>query len=94
MSDVRVTSCFADFDQQNGFTGIAATGAVLRLRSIDLRLRLRFMRAMSHEYVYKISSRYLQEWLRYNIKHVKKEALFTSFRDFTVIFRILFFDRF
>ena len=30
MSDVRVTSCFADFDQQNGFTGIAATGAVLK----------------------------------------------------------------
>ena len=36
MSDVRVTSCFSDFDQRNGFTGIAATGAVLRLRSIDL----------------------------------------------------------
>ena len=26
---------------------------------------------MSHEYVYKISSRYLQKWLRYDIKHVK-----------------------
>ena len=26
---------------------------------------------MSHEYVYKISSRYLQKWLRYSIKHVK-----------------------
>ena len=26
---------------------------------------------MSHEYVYKISSRYLQKWLRYTIKHVK-----------------------
>ena len=26
---------------------------------------------MSHEYVYKMSSRYLQKWLRYNIKHVK-----------------------
>ena len=36
MSDVRVTSCFADFDQQNWFTGIAFTGAVLKLRSIDL----------------------------------------------------------
>ena len=36
MSDVRVTSCFADFDQQKGFTEITATGAVLRLRSIDL----------------------------------------------------------
>ena len=31
VSDVRVTSCFADFDQRNGFTGIAATGAVLTL---------------------------------------------------------------
>ena len=35
VSDVRVTSCFSDFDQRNGFTGIAATGAILRLRSID-----------------------------------------------------------
>ena len=26
---------------------------------------------MSHEYVYKISSRCLKKWLRYNIKHVK-----------------------
>ena len=26
---------------------------------------------MPHEYVYKISSRYLQKWLRYSIKHVK-----------------------
>ena len=26
---------------------------------------------MSHEYVYKMSSRYLQKWLRYSIKHVK-----------------------
>ena len=26
---------------------------------------------MSHQYVYKISSRYLQKWLRYSIKHVK-----------------------
>ena len=26
---------------------------------------------MSHKYVYKISSRYRQKWLRYNIKHVK-----------------------
>ena len=36
VSDVRVTSCFADFDQRNGFKGIAATGAVLKLRLIDL----------------------------------------------------------
>ena len=40
MSDIGVTSCFADFDQQNGFTGIAATGAVLRLRAIDPIARL------------------------------------------------------
>ena len=31
MSDVRVTSCFADFDQQNGFTGIAAVVTVQSL---------------------------------------------------------------
>ena len=30
---------------------------------------------MSHEYVYKISSRYLQKWLRYSIKHVKNRHL-------------------
>ena len=37
---------------------------------------------MTGEYVHKISSRYLQKWLRYDIKHVKKtcqkQALFTK----------------
>ena len=37
---------------------------------------------MSHEYVYTISSRYLQKWLRYNIKHVKN-------RDFSRHFATL-----
>ena len=27
--------------------------------------------AMADEHVYKISSRYLQKWLRYDIKHIK-----------------------
>ena len=49
---------------------------------------------MADEYVYKISSRYLQKWLRYDIKDVQNRHFFTSFRDFTVIFLILFFDRF
>ena len=52
---------------------------------------------MTAKYVYKISSRYLQKWLRYehDIYNMSKEqALFTSFRDYTVIFRMLFFDRF
>ena len=49
---------------------------------------------MADEYVHKIASRYLQKWLRYDIKHVKNRHFFTSFRDFTVIFLILFFDRF
>ena len=40
--------------------------------------------------MYKKLSRYLQKRLRYDIKHVKKQVLFTSFRDFTVIFLILF----
>ena len=30
--------------------------------------------------------------LRYDIKHVKKQTPFTSFRDLTVIFLILFFS--
>ena len=42
--------------------------------------------------VCKISSRYLKKWLSYDMKHVK-HTLFTSFRDLTVIFRVLFFDR-
>ena len=49
---------------------------------------------MADEYVHKIASRCLQKWLRYDIKHVKKQAFFTSFRDLTVILLILFFDRF
>ena len=35
---------------------------------------------MSHEYVYNISSRYLQKWLRYNIKHVKNRHFSRHFR--------------
>ena len=34
---------------------------------------------MSHEYVYKISSRYLQKWLRYSIKHVKNRRFSRHF---------------
>ena len=109
-------SCFADFDQQNGFTGIAATGAVLKLRSMTSMKWRRISRAtklLSRIFkIVKISenfqkksffsfrnsfppnqnfqktvtyvrgqclmnmctkfqSRYLQKWLRYNIKHVK-----------------------
>ena len=42
---------------------------------------------MSHEYVYKISSRYLQKWLRYSIKHVKNRHFISHvisglYRDF------------
>ena len=33
----------------------------------------------------------LKKKLRYETKYVKKQTLFTSFRDFTVIFLILFF---
>ena len=34
---------------------------------------------MADEYVYKISSRYLQKWLRYNIKHVKNRHFSRNF---------------
>ena len=40
---------------------------------------------MSDEYVYKISSRYLQKSLRYDIKHVKKgtfHLISGHYRDF------------
>ena len=44
---------------------------------------------MTDEYVYKISSRYLQKWLRYDIKLVKNSHFSRHFGT-TVIFRILF----
>ena len=40
---------------------------------------------MADEYVYKISSQYLQKWLRYDIKHVKTRHFsrhFGLYRDF------------
>ena len=46
---------------------------------------------MADEYVYKISSQYPQKWLSYDIKHVKNRDFS---RDFSMIFLILFFDRF
>ena len=49
---------------------------------------------MADEYVYKISSRYLQKWLRYDIKHVKSRHFsrhFVLYRDFSEFY---FFDRF
>ena len=50
---------------------------------------------MADEYVHKISSRYLQKWLRYDIKRVKNRHFLRHFGTLgTVIFRILFFDRF
>ena len=49
---------------------------------------------MADKYVYKISSLYLQKWMRYDIKHVKNRHFSPHFRDLTVIFRILFFDGF
>ena len=49
---------------------------------------------MPGEYVHKISSRYLQKWLRYYGKYVKNRHFSRHFGTLTVIFRILFFDRF
>ena len=40
---------------------------------------------MADEYVYTISSRYLQKWLRYDIKHVKTvtfHVISGLYRDF------------
>ena len=46
---------------------------------------------MADEYVHKISSRYLQKWLRYDIKHVKRGSFHVIsglYRDFpNFIFR-------
>ena len=44
---------------------------------------------MANEYAYKISSRYLQKWLSYDIKHIKP-GTFHVISGLHVIFRILF----
>ena len=49
---------------------------------------------MSNEYVYKISSRYLQKWLRYSIKHVKNRHFSRHFGTLPWFSEFLFFDRF
>ena len=40
--------------------------------------------AMANKYVYKISSRYLQEWLSYDIKHVEKNQICPFSLDFPI----------
>ena len=45
--------------------------------------------AMADEYMYKISSRYLQKWLSYDIKHVERNqicpfSLFLFLTDFNL----------
>ena len=45
--------------------------------------------AMADEHVYKISSRYLQKWLRYYMKHVKNRhfhVISGFYRDFPYFF--------
>ena len=49
---------------------------------------------MADKYVYKISSRYFQKCLSYDIKHVKNKHFSRHFLDFTVIYRTLFFTDF
>ena len=48
--------------------------------------------AMADEYVYTISSLYLQKWLSYDIKHVKNRyvSTFHVISGLAAIFRILF----
>ena len=44
-----------------------------------------YLRAIADEYVYTISSRYLQKWLRYDIKYVKNRhfhVISGLYRDF------------
>ena len=38
---------------------------------------------MADEYVYKISSRYPQKWLRYDIKHVKNKTCVPSVAEWS-----------
>ena len=41
--------------------------------------------AMADEYVYKISSRYLQKWLSYDIKHELKTTKYAHFHYFNFL---------
>ena len=49
---------------------------------------------MADEYVHKISSLYLQKWLRYDIKHVKKTGTFHVISGLYRDFPNFNFDRF
>ena len=47
-------------------------------------------RVMSHEYVYKISSQYLQKWLRYNVKYVRNRHFSRHFGTFPWFYEFCF----
>ena len=50
---------------------------------------------MADEDVYTISSRYLQKWLRYDIKHVKNRhfhVISGLYRDFSEFYFLIDFD--
>ena len=49
---------------------------------IQIFKKTNMLEGNAHEYVYKISSRYLQKWLRYNIKHVKNRHFSRHFGTF------------
>ena len=51
-------------------------------------------RSMSDKYVYKVSSRYLQKWLRYDIKRVKNRNFSRHFGTLPWFFEVHFFHRF
>ena len=51
-------------------------------------------RAMTDKYVHKISSRYLQKWLRYDIKHVRNRHFSHHSGTLPWFSEFYFFDRF
>ena len=50
--------------------------------------------AMADKYVYKVSSRYLQKWLSYDIKHVKKGTFHVIWELFAIFLILFYFYRF
>ena len=134
VSDVRVTSCFADFDQKQGFAGIAVTDTGFKIESnvlyekylelmwlsncyLGILKILKILKIFKNFKIFKKFPRNFQNFQKNGI-YVKqlclmntcknfmsispkmtelerftcrKQALFTSFLQFSIIFDFLFF---
>ena len=96
---VGVQNCYLGFSKFWKFRKFSEKCSIFLFETVSPKSKLKkrniWEREMSHEYVYKILSRYLKKWLRYNIKHVKNRHFSRHFGTLPcMIFWILFFHRF